>query len=236
VQEPIQSQIRSVQKAEAILISIAVVTTISIFIILGRTPDSAEIPNKITLAAELGTGAFIAYLLYFLQERSNKSIKDLVKELHEYNETRKKHDDSVRAPMLKRINGFLSDFKSQIEIDRDTITNLDPSNRKELVTNWLRGYYGRDPGSAFHGLEKVKELEKESIYVMPYIKGDLRVILRSIIEDIEILYGIRANLSTLFLLHKDPAAKWDDNPKNTLSKIKRAQGHNDIQSETDSKN
>jgi hypothetical protein len=161
VQEPIQSQMTPVQRAELILIAIAVGTGVSIIIILIHTPGF-EIPNKITLAAELGTGAFIAYLLYFYQERSNNSLNDLVKELHEYNETRKRLEESVRAPMLRRINGFLSDFKSQIEIDRDSIKNIEPSNKKELVTNWLSGNWAK-PGwvSAFgYTPEKVKTCGK----------------------------------------------------------------------------
>jgi hypothetical protein len=128
--------------------------------------------------------------------------------------------------MLRRINLFLSDFKSQIEIDRDSITRIKLSNRKELVTNWLWGHYAK-PGwaSAFQDLDKVKNLREESTYVMPYIEGDLREILRSIIENIETLYGIRTDLSTLLIANKDPAAKWDDKSNNTLSKIERAQDH-----------
>jgi hypothetical protein len=176
------------------------------------------------LAAEVGTGAFIACLLYFLQERSNKSLKDLVKELHEYNETRKRHDESVSAPMLKRINGFLSDFKSQLEIDRDRITNMDPSYKKELVKNWLSGYYNKaDLDSAFSEEEKVGELEKESNDVIPYITGDLRKIVRSIIEDIRTLYGLRFDLSVMMITAKDPPEKWVSMSNATLSKIERAQ-------------
>jgi hypothetical protein len=206
------------------LISIVVGGAASIFIIIGRTPVSAEIPNKVTLVVELGIGAFIAYLLYFFQERSNKSLEGLVKELQEYNETRKKHDESVRAPMLRRIDGFLSDFKSQIEIDRSSITNIELSNRKELVTNWLSGYYAKGLGSAFDGPNKVKNLQEQSTLVIPYIEGELSMLLRSIIEYIEILYGISADLSTILIATEDPAARWDNISNKTLSKIERAQG------------
>jgi hypothetical protein len=153
------------------------------------------------------------------------SLKDLVNELHEYNETRKRHDESVSAPMLRRIGGFLSDFKSQLEIDRDRIIKVDPSYKKELVKNWLSGYYNKTGlDSAFSEPEKVGELEKESNNVIPYIAGELTKILRSIIEDIRILYGLRFDLSVMMITAKDPPEKWASMTNATLSKIERARG------------
>jgi hypothetical protein len=225
VQEPNQAQIKSRQKAVAILISIAVGTVIAILVILGRTPESVELPNKVTLAAEVGIGAFIAYLLYYYQERSNKSLEGLVKELHEYNKTRKRFDESVRDPMIRRIDNFLSDFKEQIQIDTESIRNMELSNKKELVTNWLLGYYAKDGlASVFDGPDKVKNLQEESTDVIPYITGELRETLRSIIQNIEILYGIRADLSGLLIANENPAERWVGMSNRTLSQIERAQG------------
>jgi hypothetical protein len=58
---------------------------------------------------------------------------------------------------------------------------------------------------------------------MPYIEGDLREILNSIIENIERLYGIKAELSTQLLATSDRVASWDNISNNTLSKIERVQ-------------
>jgi hypothetical protein len=57
-----------------------------------------------------------------------------------------------------------------------------------------------------------------------HIEGELRETLRSIIQYIEILYGIKADLSALLMANKDPAEGWVDMSNKTLSKIESAQG------------
>jgi hypothetical protein len=78
--------------------------------------------------------------------------------------------------MLLRVDRFLSDFKEQIGIDRDRISNTGLSSRKELATNWLLGYYANGGlEAAFEGPDKVKNLQEESTYVIPYrrrVKGN----------------------------------------------------------------
>jgi hypothetical protein len=64
-------------------------------------PSKFDIPNWMTMIAEIGIGAFIAALLYILQKKTGDDLR-------EYNEEQKRLQASIKLRSLDLIENYLS--------------------------------------------------------------------------------------------------------------------------------
>jgi hypothetical protein len=116
------------------------VSTIILILILNRIipsgPDN-DIPNWMTMTAEIGVGFFIAVLVYLLQGKTSNSLLDLIRKIESYNEEQKSLLRSVRLSSLDRIEDYRSMATNVIEYDKGKVTDLDKPRQGEAVESFM---------------------------------------------------------------------------------------------------
>jgi hypothetical protein len=163
------------------------VSIIILWTIMPPWPEN-DIPNWMTMTVEIGIGVFIAALIFILQEKTSGSLTDLVKKIDRYDEEQKKLGTIVRLRSLELIEGYLSDARDFIEFDMYMTSNEDEPDHLNLVESYLRSPYKQPLDTR---LRIINQLRNESTFVRPYIvRIDLVENLKSIIDKMEILYGL----------------------------------------------
>ena len=139
-----------------------------------------DIPNWMTMTVELGIGGFIAALIFILKEKTSDSLLA-------YNEGQKKLLRSVTHAALERMERYLSMAYDGMQIDKHTMASMKEAQQLYFVEKLLHGDYSQ---SVLRVLYVVDQLHRESGFVRPYIVAELHDLLKSIIERIQILYGL----------------------------------------------
>jgi len=178
-----------------------------------------DIPNWMTMTVELGIGIFIAALVFILQGKTSCIITQTIEKIDQYNEEQKKLQRSITHASLERIEYYLSAAWNSIGIDKDQMANMVETQRLIFVDNLLRRNHTQ---SVFKMLDRVDDqLHKESCFVRQYTVPELEVLLRSIIEEIRMLYGLSSDLP--LIAGQSKVEKWNALCDMTLSQIERAQ-------------
>jgi hypothetical protein len=144
-------------------------------------PPKSDIPNWMTLVAEIGVGVFIAALIFILQEKTSDSLLA-------YNEKQEKLLRSLRLHSLGRIEYYLSMAQDTIDFDKDRITNGDETKRLNFIENLLSRHHDQFSERAPHVID---QLQKENGFVRPLVaRTELEDNLRAIIDKLQLMYGV----------------------------------------------
>jgi hypothetical protein len=88
-----------------------------------------DIPNWVTLVAELGFGGVITYIVYRLQSKTDKIRAAVTDQIKEYTEGKKKHETTRKKYYLGKVNEDLKYIKEADNRAR-TIINTFEKNRQ----------------------------------------------------------------------------------------------------------
>jgi hypothetical protein len=166
------------KRAVVYLPVIVVGIVVSIIVLNNVNPD---IPNWLTMTVEVGIGFVIAAWVFIMQEKTSDSLLA-------YNDEQKKLLRSLGLHSLERIEYYLSMAQDVMGFDKDKITNSEETQRLDFVENLLSGRYDQFSARAPH---VVDQLQKESSFVRPLVaRIELETNLRSLIEKIQLLYGL----------------------------------------------
>jgi hypothetical protein len=207
-----------------IIIAAPTIVIVAVLFIVFRDPDV----NWITTTVELGIGAFIAALIYILQEKTSGSLTNLVKKIDRYDEEQKRLQTTVRLRSLKLIEDYLSKAKEVIEFDKGVITVSNDNDRLGIVES-LERPNDRQFDIRYH---IVDQLEKEYTLVSEReVRTELVENLRSVIDKMKLLYGLYGNFSQGNILQN-----WLTSSELALSLIGKTMGViHEIRNEEDNK-
>ena len=135
-----------------------------------------------------------------------------------YNEGQKKLLRSVTHAALERMERYLSMAYDGMQIDKHTMASMKEAQQLDFVENLLHGDYSQ---SVLRVLYVVDQLHRESGFVRPYIVAELHDLLKSIIERIQILYGLSPNFPKVAGPIK--VERWNNICDGTLSQIEKTQ-------------
>jgi hypothetical protein len=153
-----------------ITLSSIVGITIAVTILLNKyvPGQNNDVSNLATMVVEIGIGAFIAFLLYFLQSRTD----DLRR--------------SILNASLGRVD-YLMTASNVMGIDKDVMTSMEKTQQKDFVEKLLRQEYDQ---SVFRTVVNVfDQLERETSFIRDYMEPERHKSLEVIIEKIRMLYG-----------------------------------------------
>lgn len=146
-----------------------------------------DIPNWVTLVAELAFGLFISIYLYKLQEKANKSEKNILDRIKEYVIEQQKVSKSIKLASLGGITTFLDMTRDLLRGDLQelaTLTSLD--SQMQFVNQRLFG-------DTFYR-HNVELIERESNVVRPFITADLYGEIQNIVARIKLLCGMHPHV------------------------------------------
>lgn len=102
-------------------------------------------------------------------------------------------------------------------IDKDIMTSMEETQQLSFVEDLLHSKYSQ----SFKVLDVVDQLQRESGFVRQYIVPELQVLLKSLIEKIQILYGLLPYFPQVAGVVR--VERWSSICDGTLSQIERTQ-------------
>lgn len=96
---------------------------------------SGDIPNYVTLGAEIAVGIGIAWYIHKLQSRTERNREAVINDIKKYTEDVKEHEIIRRKYYIKRMKEILNLIREQDIILKDFITDIkkDPKNRHPIT-------------------------------------------------------------------------------------------------------